>query len=390
MNFSHIALKNWKNFTDVKVDLASRAFIVGPNASGKSNFLEAFKFLRDLALPGGGLAEACRMRGGVKRIRSIFARRNSNVEIRVVIAMKGGDQWSYDLAFNNAVRSETPVLIHEIVRNLSAEERGDLTGPLLARPTDADHSDRELLTQTSIEQTTANKDFRGIADFFRTIRYLHLVPQVVREGASKPDSTISEDSMGRDLLDRMWETPKRTRDARLKLLQQALQVAVPDFHLLELIKDERGRPHLRVDVLHWRSLGVYQDETQFSDGTLRLIGLLWSLMERSGPLLLEEPELSLHASLLTKLGPLIHRAQKYVRGRQIILSTHSEHMLRDKGISPEEVLFISAKKEGSAITGAATVPDILTLMQKAGLTASEAVLPKTQLRDVDLFDKVAF
>ena len=52
--FAQIELKNWKNFTQVSVALTDRMFIVGPNASGKSNFLDAFRFLRDLVLEGGG------------------------------------------------------------------------------------------------------------------------------------------------------------------------------------------------------------------------------------------------------------------------------------------------------------------------------------------------
>ncbi|MCK9218386.1 MAG: AAA family ATPase, partial [Firmicutes bacterium] len=42
MYISHIKLQNWKNFQRVDVDLQERMFIVGPNAAGKSNFLDAF------------------------------------------------------------------------------------------------------------------------------------------------------------------------------------------------------------------------------------------------------------------------------------------------------------------------------------------------------------
>ncbi|HLA43889.1 MAG TPA: AAA family ATPase, partial [Aggregatilineales bacterium] len=65
MRFSRIELTNWKNFQHIEVDLPDRVFLIGPNASGKSNFLDAFRFLRDLARPGGGLQNACEVRGGV-------------------------------------------------------------------------------------------------------------------------------------------------------------------------------------------------------------------------------------------------------------------------------------------------------------------------------------
>jgi hypothetical protein len=55
MRFSRIVLENWRNFKRVDVPLQSRAFLVGPNASGKSNFLDAFRFLHDVAASGGGL-----------------------------------------------------------------------------------------------------------------------------------------------------------------------------------------------------------------------------------------------------------------------------------------------------------------------------------------------
>ncbi|MCX7049886.1 MAG: AAA family ATPase, partial [Candidatus Sumerlaeota bacterium] len=49
MIVSHVRLKNWRNFREVDVALGNRVFLVGPNASGKSNFLEVFRFLQDIA-----------------------------------------------------------------------------------------------------------------------------------------------------------------------------------------------------------------------------------------------------------------------------------------------------------------------------------------------------
>ena len=68
-----IQLRNWKNFRNVDLKVGPRLFLVGPNASGKSNFLDAIRFLRDLVLPGGGLHSACDARGGVSKIRCLSA-----------------------------------------------------------------------------------------------------------------------------------------------------------------------------------------------------------------------------------------------------------------------------------------------------------------------------
>ena len=54
MIVTHLTAKNWRNFRGIDVDLRERQFIVGANASGKSNFLDIFRFLRDIAKSEGG------------------------------------------------------------------------------------------------------------------------------------------------------------------------------------------------------------------------------------------------------------------------------------------------------------------------------------------------
>jgi superfamily II DNA or RNA helicase len=65
-----------------------------------------------------------------------------------------------------------------------------------------------------------------------------------------------------------------------------------------------------------------------SDGTLRLIGLLWAMLEGTGPLLLEEPELSLHPEVVRLIPQMFARMQRR-SGQQVVVSTHSTDLLRD-------------------------------------------------------------
>src|SRR5438093_11158838 len=87
--FTHVTLRNWRNFTNIAVTLPQRVFLIGPNASGKSNLLDALRFLRDLVAVGGGLQEAIRRRGGVTSLRSLAARRYAGIVSRVEVGTVG-------------------------------------------------------------------------------------------------------------------------------------------------------------------------------------------------------------------------------------------------------------------------------------------------------------
>jgi AAA15 family ATPase/GTPase len=98
LQITRIKLENWRNFLSADVPIQRRAFIVGPNASGKSNFLDAFKFLREIADPQGGFQRAVYTRRGVSQIRSLHARRYPNVVIDVLVELEG--TWNYRNEFN--------------------------------------------------------------------------------------------------------------------------------------------------------------------------------------------------------------------------------------------------------------------------------------------------
>jgi hypothetical protein len=153
-------------------------------------------------------------------------------------------------------------------------------------------------------------------------------------------------------------------------------VAVPQLNELELWRDVRGTPHLRGKYEHWRPQGAWQTEEHFSDGTLRLMGLLWATLAGTGPLLLEEPELSLHPDVVRFIPQMFARIQRRT-GRQIFISTHSMDLLRDDGIGLDEVLLLEPGTEGTSVAPAGSVHAIRDLLQ-GGLNLAEAVMPRTR------------
>ena len=84
MFITAVKLKNWRNFRKVEMQLARVSYIIGPNASGKSNLLDVFRFLRDVCKPdGGGLQKAVKDRGGITKLRCLHHRRDPEVRIEV-------------------------------------------------------------------------------------------------------------------------------------------------------------------------------------------------------------------------------------------------------------------------------------------------------------------
>ena len=157
---------------------------------------------------------------------------------------------------------------------------------LLQRPNDDDKKDIARLTQTHLEQIQTNQEFRTIVEFFSAINYLHLVPQLLKFSDEIGGRRLEDDPFGQGFLERIAKSTPKVRDSRLKKIRDALQKAVPQFAELEFEKEESsGRPHLKARYKHHRPHAGWQREDQFSDGTLRLIGLLWSLLEGDSLLL---------------------------------------------------------------------------------------------------------
>src|SRR5690348_11353966 len=118
MNFTSVKLTNWKNFKRVdQLPLQSRAFLVGPNAAGKSNFLDVFRFLAEIVSVGGGFQAAVERREGVTGIRCLAAGKNPNVEIAVTVGTEEiPDIWTYELVFGQD-NNRRPRVVSEIVKS---------------------------------------------------------------------------------------------------------------------------------------------------------------------------------------------------------------------------------------------------------------------------------
>ena len=373
MLLSHIRLKNWRNFRSLDVPLRNVTYVLGPNGSGKSNLLDALRFLRDVSKhQGGGLQAAIAQRDGISKVRCLHARRDPEVEIDIELSHEldqATPTWRYVLAFKPEGKGAQRLLV-------SREQVWKDGVQLLNRPDKNDALDALLLTQTHLEQIQANQQFRELADFLSDITYLHLVPQLLRFGEKIGGQRLADDPFGQGFLERLSKTPERTRTARLRKISAALSLAVPQFKDLRFAKDDMGRAHLEARYAHHRPNAGWQSEEHFSDGTLRLFGLLWALLEGNSMLLLEEPEISLNDAIVKEIPLIIERLQRDLKTkRQVVLTTHSEALLSNPGIDERGVVLLETGEQGS--TGR-TIDLYEAQALSTGLSVAEVVLPKTR------------
>jgi predicted ATPase len=377
MIIKNIKLHNWKNFQNCEVEPTERCFIIGANASGKSNFIDALRFLRDIAKQSGGLQSAVEERGGITKIRCLAARTKTNVSITVELGSPNEDanSWRYHLDFvhtgGGIMKSQVRILSEEVYSY-------KLNQYVLERRGDGSDEDEETLKYTHLEQATANRKFRELQTFFQDIEYLNVIPQMVRESTSVIQSSTHEDYYGRNFLERLSKMNERIRNSYFKKINSVLKIAVPQLEELSFIKDEMGIPHLEARYKHWRAKGSKQQETQFSDGTLRLIGFLFALIDNSGVILLEEPEINLHSGIIAQLPEFIAKIQRTKKtNSQIIITTHSYDILSNKGISPDEVLVLQNTQEGTTIAKVSNIAEIRAVIE-SGLSIADAVIPITK------------
>lgn len=350
LRFTRVLLRNWRSFARGYAELGRRVFVAGPASAGKSNFLDAFRFLGELAAASIGLQEAVRRRGGVRRLRCLAARKESQLGLLVHAGTSAQPlEWEYEIEIGSDAQGR-PVVQREHLRRRRET--------ISERPDPIDAADKERLYHSILESGMAPPAVREFAAFAARTRLLNPVPALIREAGGRESS--SEVCAG--ILEAMAALPDRSRRARLKAILSELQAVTPLLSKLESHRDGRGRAHLRARFEHWRAHGAWLSEAQLSDGILRLIGILWEVLSGTGTLLLEEPEAGLHDPYVRQIPQILNRTARRT-GRQILIATHAAALLEGPSVAPSEVLLVYADCEGSTLRPATSLAEASELLR---------------------------
>lgn len=385
VKLTHIALTNWRNFAHIEFDLASRLFVVGPNSSGKTNLLAALRFLSDVAR--FGLAATSERWGGTERyFRSGKEEASFSVTVDVDThqitynlslwrAIPIGDFFDEEMLTHpldsgippELMRLEEPWVLqsHGVARRDSFSWESIAKMEVAPPPSEYGVEDETgypvvdcafvkdeklVIDGEDVTGVPGTKRVTGSALSIRNmlsgIRYIHPNPKKMLERADRYDP-----DHGTGFFQHAGRFSDRKLDFVVKRIRPIMAAAVPEVPNLSY-----QRMGLGTEVVFYSDTpvrganGVYSHE-QFSEGTLRLLGMLFDLATLPGAtsiVLIEEPETFLQASVVRSLPSLLAEVAMN-RDVQMVISTHSPELIDSELVLPSQVLVL--RSEDGETTG---------------------------------------
>ena len=346
MKLTHIAITNWRNFAHIEFDLSSRLFVVGPNSSGKTNLLGALRFLGDIGRRG--LVAASEDLGGPDRYF------RSGADSAAFVATFNDTQNSTEFALFLRLMSAGP---KSTKRSSDADQTFafPMTDPLTGEPNDRYLDVHQTITAGGKKPTDEGESFpvedeeaqrTRVRQTLAGIRYIHPNPKKMLERSDRYDP-----DHGTGFFQHVGRFSDQQLDAVVDRIRPIMASVVPEIPNLSY-----QRMGLGTEVVFYSDTpvrgasGVYSHE-QFSEGTLRLLGMLFDLAtlpRDTSVVLIEEPETFLQASVVRSLPSLLAEVAMN-RDVQMIISTHSPELIDSELVLPSQVLML--RSEGGETTG---------------------------------------
>lgn len=381
MAIKKIRVTNFKSFKELEVELGKFNVLIGANASGKSNFIQIFQFLREIMK--SGLDNAISMQGGVEYLRNINIGSSKDLSIIIVsdwgfgfgIRTKKGliaiktDEVIYEFAIGFKKKG----LGFEIVKEKSTqkckfvklkrqkkrlEEKEKLgEGKIILSRVDGRV---QINLDKSAEAWTKKDD---------------IIPPFLREQKLPPNTlflkrlpfplSLEEIFSNISIYDFDPKLPKRATPitGKVELEEDGSNLSIVLKNVIEDKKKKRRLfnfinellpfvDDLDVEKFADKSLLFKLREKYFekqylpasliSDGTINITALIIALyFEEKSLTMIEEPERNIHPHLISRVVDMVKDASQK---KQIIITTHNPEIVKHADL--ESILLISRDEEG--------------------------------------------
>ena len=342
---TRVALRNYKSIAACDVRPEALSFLVGPNGCGKSNFLDALRFVAEALR--FSLDHALRDRGGIQEVRRRSGGHPNNFGIRLEVKLPRAEGW---YAFRvgakpggrYSVQQEECVVLGEDGHGSYKVADGKVIASTVPNPP-ACASDRLYLVNMSGLDV-----FRPLYDALSGMGFYNLNPEAIRDlQAPDPGELLKRDGSN------LASVLSNLESGRKTAVEEYLTAITPGVTgvaartmgtklTLDFRQEVRGAKH------PWRF-----PASNMSDGTLRALGVLVALFQGDGESLerrhlvgIEEPESALHPAAA---GVLIDSLTDASQRAQVIVTSHSADLLDNDAIPDTSILAVLSEEAETRI-----------------------------------------
>lgn len=391
----HVRIRNYRGIGNCDVQFKPLTVFVGRNGAGKSNFLDALRFLMEGLQTS--LDHALRERGGIDAVRrkSQGHPRNFAVEVDMQLDEHEGATYGFEVA----ARKKGSFIVKQERLRVYHLGTGQERGAFRVTAGVVDNQAGEVMPPAQIDRlylvnASGLPKFRPVYDALLSMGFYNLNPEQMKEPQNpdagellRRDGSNVASVIGRlksdapSSLSRVWTY----LDAIVPGVEEARRVAMGQKESLEFRQKVKGSPSA------WRF-----HAHSMSDGTLRALGALVAvaqLYERRGSVRfvgIEEPETALHPAAASVLVDALREASRHT---QVAVTTHSDDILESIDLETDGLIVVQSDEGTTEMapvdaTSRKAIRDHLytpgEMLRMDQLTADEADLERQ--RQGTLFD----
>ena len=356
-----LKLRTWKSFNDTTLYIDPLTIVIGANASGKSNSLDALLFLQRVA-SGVGILQAINgdvnlpvLRGGMEWI---CRKHHKQITLEVIVSVSNSTEYHYELTVRiNGTKAEVfmeklafwgyglkDTLIAKHILYVTKEEKSSSPGIPTYFYTGEASTDKRIelnrshciLSQTETMNLSEHiqKGAKEVLSHLQRIFVFEPIPSHMRNYTPFSDKLLTDGSNIAGVLAGL-EGQRKTKVE--KTLTKYLK-ALPEQDIKRVWTEPVGK--FQTDAMLYceegwtnESFPHIVDARGMSDGTLRYLAVVTAMLTReSGSLLvIEEVDNGLHPSRAHILIGMLKTLGKE-RGIDVIVTTHNPAILDAAGV----------------------------------------------------------
>jgi len=345
-----IGIKNFKSIKDIEVKLPSFCAVIGCNAAGKTNLIQAINFIKRL-VTGTDMYIAQRKICLLPQELFNFNELSKEIFFRITIETKNDRKYELVVKINLVNDRDLPQLairyekLEKIIHNGGKKEKVKIyerEGEVLKNQEGKDIPlavDSDVLAISVYKNSEAIEVKRFFSNVFITEQEMI-------------DSRKSIASMNEDSLAGLLVHLKHRDLDRYEQFKKIVSKILPDFNQFVEFDVEK-KPGVKEDTSEERSLLVLLEEKNLkgklsmksvSGGDLRTLYLIARAidMKEGSSLFIEEIENGIHPKRLNDLLEHLDTISKR-RDLQIIFTTHSPNVINN--FKPSSILFVRKDKD---------------------------------------------